>query len=83
MAEGAKDNTPGMSTWARLSDRPVMLFRICLGVTDVSIRMVGHRRICPSCCWGLWYSHYTMLICSSAARASLRIAVPEKEWSIL
>ena len=34
MAEGAKDNTPGMRTWAGLSDHPAVLFRIREGVTD-------------------------------------------------
>src|SRR5262245_7528339 len=45
MPKGAEDDTPGMGTRTRLSDRPALLFRILQGFTNVPIRMVGHWRL--------------------------------------
>src|SRR5262249_44637914 len=46
MAKGAKDDTLRMSTWARLSDRPSVVFCILQGFTNVCMRMVSHGCLC-------------------------------------
>ena len=46
MAKGAKDDTPGVGTWARLSERPSVVFCILQGFTNVSMRMISHGRLC-------------------------------------
>src|SRR5262245_52462611 len=42
MAERTVDNTPGMRTRARLSDRPSLFLRILQGFANSLVRMLGH-----------------------------------------
>ena len=46
MAKGAEDDAPGVGTWARLSDRPSVVFCILQGFTNVSMWMVSHGCLC-------------------------------------